>query len=387
MRVCMVCGYRPTPGGGGTEKHVCELSRGLLDRGVQVEIICEDRPFLPDAANPLARNIIGVASSSLQGRSFIERVAEKSERFAELIDPERYDLVHCHGEYGFHTALRWAHARERRPLLISGFHLTAFGPIERYKQLGLSEPGEAAEDRTVALMEEAIGRLSDCCIAVSQSVAAEIERFYSVPAERVEVIYNWYDRSIFRPFDRRLARRQLQLEPEGRFLLYVGHFNMSRGKIMAEALRHLPDDISLLVVHHEPDEAIIAEFGSRVRFTGHLVPKMLALYYSAADLLCFSSLYGGFGLVLIEAMACGCPPVVFDLPAMNELVTQASGYLVGEPTPRAYAAEIQSALHDDRKKSVGACRRAAAFRMDAQIDAVLAAYRKALRRFPTSSAP
>jgi len=381
----MVCGYRPTPSGGGTERHVYELSRELLRRGIQVEIICEDRPFLPDAANPLARNVIGVAPNSLHGRSFIERVAEKSQRFAELIDLARYDVIHCHGEYGFHTALRCAQAPVGRPLVIAGFHLTALGSIERYQRLGLGEPEEAPQDRAVALMEDAIARLSDHCIAVSHSVAAEIADFYNVPPERLEVIYNSYDPNVFRPIDRQFSRRQLHLEPEAHYLLYVGHFNMSRGKIMAQALRHVPHDVTLLVVHHEPDDAISAEFGERVRFTGHLTPHMLALYYSAADLLCFSSLYGGFGLVLIESMACGCPPVVFDLPAMNELVTQESGYLVQEPTPQAYASEIQRALDDGRKKSTAACRRAAAFNMDAQIDAVVKLYGTLVWRVQTTS--
>ncbi|MDQ2816697.1 MAG: glycosyltransferase family 4 protein [Candidatus Eremiobacteraeota bacterium] len=377
LRVGMICGYRPTPAGGGTEKYVCELALGMLDRGVDVEIICEDRPFLPDTANPLGSHIIGVAPKSLDGACSVERFREKSRRFAELIDPGRYDLVHGHGQYGFHTALRWAQLANRPPL-VSSFHLTALGPNERYKRLGLGEPEEAAEDRASAFMEETIGWLSDQCIAVSHGVAAELKRLYGVPSDRVEVIYNWYDDAIFRPVDHRFARRSLGLNDQGHYLLYVGHFNMSRGKIMAEALRRLPQDITLIVVHHEPDEAISAEFGSRVRFTGHLTPHALAVYYSAADLLCFPSLYGGFGLVLIEAMACGCPPVVFDFAAMNELVTTECGYLVSEPTAAAYAATTQSALNDGTKKAVACRRRARAFNMHVQIDAMLELYQELL---------
>ncbi len=181
---------------------------------------------------------------------------------------------------------------------------------------------------------------SDYCIAVSRGVAREIVEFYDVSPDRVQVISNWYDPSVFRQFDVQIARCLLNLKTAARYLFYVGHFNMSRGKIMAEILRRLPNDITLLVAHHEEDKAIIAEFGDRVRFMGHSTPQTLALYYSAADLLCFPSLYGGFGLVLIEAMACGCPPVVFDYAAMNELVTDDSGYLVTEPTADAYSPSL-----------------------------------------------
>ncbi|MDQ6932072.1 MAG: glycosyltransferase family 4 protein, partial [Candidatus Eremiobacteraeota bacterium] len=307
----MLCGYRPTPGGGGTEKYVYELTRGLLRRGVHVEIICEDRPFLPDAANPLAEHIVGISPQTLNGGTLLEQFREKSERLTALIDPARYDLVHSHGQYGFHTALRLAQLSPR-PRFISTFHLTALGPNDRYRRLGLPQPQEASVDYAVAFMEETIGRLSDKCIAVSRGVAREITQLYSMPVANVEVISNWYDANVFRPLDSELARRELGLDPQARYLLYVGHFNMARGKIMAEAMRHLPPGITLLVVHHEDDESMIAEFGTRIRFTGHVVPEKLALYYSAVDVLCFPSLYGGFGLVLIEAMACGCPPVVFN---------------------------------------------------------------------------
>ncbi len=380
----MVCGYRPTPAGGGTEKHVYELTRGLLERGVHVEIICEDRPFLPDADNPLAPYILGVTPASLRDHNRIGQFMEKSARFSELIDPSRYDVVHCHGQYGYHIALRWTQ-RVRRPLLISGFHLTALGPIERYKQLGLGEPEEAPIDRAVAFMEHAMAYLSDYCIAVSRGVAREIVEFYDVSPERVQVVSNWYDPSVFRRVDFQIARCLLNLKPVARYLLYVGHFNMSRGKIMAEILRRLPNDITLLVAHHEEDKAIFAEFGDRVRFMGHSTPQTLALYYSAADLLCFPSLYGGFGLVLIEAMACGCPPVVFDYAAMNELVTDDSGYLVAEPTPDAYVAVVERALSDGREKAPAACRRAQAFHMDRQIESVLDLYHRLLWKLSRSS--
>jgi len=369
----MVCGYRPTPSGGGTEKYVYELTRGLLRRGVAVDVICEDRAFLPDEENPLAEHIVGLDPRSLHGGSLVEQFAEKSRRFAELLDPARYDVVHCHGQYGYHLALSCA-ARVKRPRLISGFHLTAQGPNERYARLGLGEPDEAAVDRAVALMESAMAVLSDRCIAVSQGVAQELVELYSVPPERIDVIYNWYDPSVFFPTRRQIARRLLHLETEGRYLLYVGHFNMSRGKIMLDVMRRLPPDVTLIVAHHKPDEAICAELGSRVRFTGHLTPQKMTLHYSAVDLLCFPSLYAGFGLVLIEAMACGCPPVVFDYPAMNELVTDASGYLVPDPTPSSFAAAVQMALRDGRKKALAARGRAASFVMSEQIEKVLRTY-------------
>ncbi|MBC5827919.1 MAG: glycosyltransferase, partial [Candidatus Eremiobacteraeota bacterium] len=189
IRVAMICGYRPTPAGGGTEKYVYELTRGLMKRGVEVEIVCEDRPFLPDADNPLAERIVGIDPQSLCASDPVELFREKSRRFAESIDAARYDIIHCHGQYGFHIALRLARLVVR-PALVSSFHLTALGPNERYRALSLSRPDEAAVDEAVAFMEQTMGWLSDRCIAVSNGVAKEVIGLYGVPASRVEVISN-----------------------------------------------------------------------------------------------------------------------------------------------------------------------------------------------------
>ena len=149
---------------------------------------------------------------------------------------------------------------------------------------------------------------------------------------------------------------------------------------MVDAMRRLPADVTLLAIHPEPDEAIRAELGDRVRFTGYVPAEGMSLYYSAADLHCFPTVYGGFGLVLVEGMACGCPAVVFDYPAMNEIVDPGCGYLVREPTAEAYAAAIMRALADRRAKREAAIRRAHDFEMDRQIDKLVALYEDVLCR-------
>lgn len=370
----MVTGFRPTPAGGGSEKHVFELARGLIGRGVEVDVICEDASFLPDDVNPLADRIIGVPSSRLKAKGWVERYREKSAALAELIDPGRYDLVHCHSHYGFHAALRLS-ARALRPRLVSTFHLTPLGSLRRFEQLGIKLPEGAPIDRAVALMEEAAAILSDRCIAVSRGVAREIRDFYGVPASHIDVIHNWYDPAVFYPRPRAVARRALGLDPSGTYVLYVGHFGEHRGWMMRDVLRLLPPHVRLLVVHADEEPDIAAEFGERVVFTGHASPGKMGVIFSAADLQAFTTVYGGFGLVLVEGMACGCPPVAFDYSAMDETVTAESGYLVSDPTPEAFARGVLAALAEGDAKREGAIHRAKSFDMNRQIDATLAVYR------------
>lgn len=375
LRVCMVTGFRPTPGGGGMEKHVFELVQGLLRRAADVHIICEDRTHLPDPVTALADRIIGLDPSSLHAEGWVAQYAEKSRRFAEMLDPARYDVVHCHSHYGRDVALKLSRL-DRRPALITTYHLTPVGLLERLKTLGIPEPEGAPIDRAVAEMEATAARLSDRCIAVSRGVQREVARFYRVPEQRVPVINNWYNPENFKVYARETARERLGLHPDAPYLLYIGHFEHHRGRLLAEAMRRLPPEITLLVVHPEADEAIQAELGSRVRFWGYQTPEGLALLYAAADLQCFPTVYSGFGLVLVECMACGCPPLVFNFSAMNEIVTRDSGFLVDRATPDAYAEGILHALPQAAAKREGAKRRAQYFRMDPQIDRVVDLYRE-----------
>jgi glycosyltransferase involved in cell wall biosynthesis len=340
-----------------------------VKRNVDVRIICEDKSHLPDRANELEERIIGLPPDSLHREGWIERYREKSRRFAELLDPSAFDLVHCHSHYGRDFALKLSKL-ERRPALVTTYHLTPLGQLERFRQLDIPEPEGAPIDRAVAEMEATSARLSDRCIAVSGGVQQEIVRFYGVPEDRVEVIYNWYDPGNFELQARRPARERLSLDPDAPYLLYIGHFQHHRGELLAETMRLLPAEITLLTVHPEADEAIQAEFGCRVRFFGYQEPEQLGLLYAAADLQCFPTVYSGFGLVLVEGMACGCPPIVFNFSAMNEIVTPACGYLVDQPTAEAYAAAILQALPSAGNKRDAAVRRSREFQMDPQLDRV-----------------
>lgn len=170
----------------------------------------------------------------------------------------------------------------------------------------------------------------------------------------------------------------MKLDPSTPCLLYIGHFNLPRGRLLAEAMRLLPPDVLLLVVHPEIDSSIKSEFGHRVRFFGYQTPQQLARLYAAADLQVFPSVYSGFGLVLVEGMACGCPPVSFDYSAMNEIVTPESGFFAAAPTAEAYAEAIVRALSDAASKRESAIRRSREFVMDRQIDRVVELYREIL---------
>ncbi len=196
-----------------------------------------------------------------------------------------------------------------------------------------------------ALMINSAVRLSDKVITVSEFSKSEIVRFTGVREDRIEVVYNGIDRNSFR-----VIRDSSPIKAVGakyglpeRFVLYVGnvkpHKNLVRLLRAFERLtRYGVEDHGLVVVGKKEgfitgDEEIFrmlkcnADLEKRVLFTGYVENEELPLLYNSASLFVFPSLYEGFGLPPLEAMACGCPTVVSSAASLPEVCGDAAYYV------------------------------------------------------------
>lgn len=169
------------------------------------------------------------------------------------------------------------------------------------------------------------------------------------PAEKVTVLRNGVDTSIFRPGDRTAQRAALGLD--GPTLLSVGHLIARKGhdRIIA-AMAGLPD-VRLLIAGEGPErarlEALIAQHGlaARVRLLGARPHADLPAIYGAADALVLASSREGWANVLLEAMACGTPVLASDIPGNPEVVREpAAGRLFTPNEPAAIAAVVRALL-------------------------------------------
>ena len=196
-------------------------------------------------------------------------------------------------------------------------------------------------------------------IAVSESTKQDVIEHYHLPPDKIDVIYNGVDER-FRPLpeDQVAGFRARRHLPE-RFLLFVGTLeprkNVAR---LIEAYARLPQGRPPLMLVggrgwlYDEVFARIEALGveDEVHFVGYVPAEELPWWYNAAHLFVYPSLYEGFGLPPLEAMACGTPVVTSKAASLLEVVGQAA--LTAEATDtEALAAAIDQLLSDEEMRS------------------------------------
>jgi glycosyltransferase involved in cell wall biosynthesis len=179
-------------------------------------------------------------------------------------------------------------------------------------------------------------RTADAFIAVSHAVKRDVIEHVGVAADKVVPIHNGFDPTLFQPNHDPARLRQIREKyklPE-KFILWVGQIesrkNVSR---LLQAFAQIKNEVPhALVIAGEQRFTTAAELkvieslglADRVLFPGWILHTDLPAVYALADHFSFPSLYEGFGIPLIEAMACGCPIVTADTCAPPEVVDGAA---------------------------------------------------------------
>ena len=178
----------------------------------------------------------------------------------------------------------------------------------------------------------AASRRANRVLTVSESSKRDILRFVDVPADKIDVIYNAYDERFgVEPREEDVVRVRERFQLHDEFVLYAGnvkpHKNLARlidafNLVRQRGLDHLKlvmigDEISKYTalrraVHHH-------QLHKYVRFLGYLPQETLAVMYRLAGVFVFPSLYEGFGLPPLEAMASGTPVVTSNLSSLPEV--------------------------------------------------------------------
>ncbi len=197
-------------------------------------------------------------------------------------------------------------------------------------------------------------------MTVSESSKRDILRFVNIPADKIDVIYNAYDeRFSLEPKEEDVARVRERYQLHGQFVLYAGnvkpHKNIERliqafHLLRSRGMEHLKlvligDEISRYAalrrsVHQH-------QLHKYVRFLGYLPQETLAIMYRLAGVFVFPSLYEGFGLPPLEAMASGAPVVTSNVSSLPEVAGDAA-VLVDPYDPEAIADAIHRVLTSEQ---------------------------------------
>jgi glycosyltransferase involved in cell wall biosynthesis len=210
-------------------------------------------------------------------------------------------------------------------------------------------------------------RHSDAFAAVSNAVKADVVKHTGVDASKVFPIHNGFDPDIFQPVrdPARLRAVRDKYKLPDRFILWCGQIESRKNVArLLRAFASIKDDVPhQLVLAGEQRWSTRAELQvmedlqlqDRVYFPGWIEHGDLPAVYSLADLFAFPSLYEGFGIPLIEAMACGCPVVAADTCAAPE-VLDGSGWLVDPLSVEDIAAGMKKVLFDSELRAAMAAK-------------------------------
>jgi glycosyltransferase involved in cell wall biosynthesis len=196
-------------------------------------------------------------------------------------------------------------------------------------------------------------RRADRVIAISESTRRDIVKQWGVPADKITVAYPGVgDEFGPRPAEEVAAFRQRRELPE-RFILHVGTLQPRKNLVrLIQAYRRLGSEVKLVLAGGRGwlYQEILAEIERHqlkndVLLAGYLPEEELALWYNAAAVLAYPSLYEGFGFPVVEAMACGIPVVTSTVSSMPEAAGDAA-LLVDPHDCDALADALHQALED-----------------------------------------
>ena len=255
-------------------------------------------------------------------------------------------------------------------------------------------PNAYAKHYAKFMMGQAISR-SELILTVSEASRRDILRFYpDADPEKLQVVPNAIDPAILdAPSEEEMEHVRERYQIRGRFVLYAGnikpHKNLERLIAAFGLLKQRPghDDVRLFIAGDDVHKYLslrraVETAGVRhdVRFFGFVPDVTLSALYRMASVFAFPSLYEGFGLPPLEAMACGTPVVTSRLSSLPEVVDDAA-VLVDPYDPEAIAAGIESVLDDatfaDDLRERGH-RRALEFSWDRSVRAIHSGYMKVL---------
>jgi D-inositol-3-phosphate glycosyltransferase len=350
--------------GGGMNEYVRSLASALAGAGVECDVLTRSEdprqaPVVELEPGVRVVHLLAGPQAPLDKRdlpALVEPLVDAAR--AHLIEHPGFDGIHAH--YWISGAVGHQLKHQLDLPLVTTFHT-----------LGLTKVTAGIDDdplERVHVERETVA-CSDHLTASTADERSELVADYGADPDRVEIIPPGVDHAAFSPGDRREARRRLHLPLDRPVLLFVGRIQPLKGADLAlRCLAELPEPVTLVVVGgpsgaEGPAEldrlrALTCNLGiaDRVRWVPPQPHESLADWYRAADVCLVPSRSESFGLVALEAAACGTPVVAANVGGLRSLVEHGTtGFLVDVRTASAFAEPVATLLADPvRAAEIGA---------------------------------
>jgi D-inositol-3-phosphate glycosyltransferase len=389
---------------GGMNVYVVESAKRIAESGVQVDIFTRaNKPNLPETVEIAdGVKVVHLEAGPYGSVSKDELPSQICALMSSYLRYELqrpagyYDLIHSH--YWISGQLGWLVSERYGLPLIHTMHTMA-----KVKNQSLAE-GESPEPQTRAIGEEQVVSAASALIANTASEAASLVSLYDACPDNVFVVSPGVDLRTYKVNGgKKLSREKLKIGQDKLMLLFVGRIQPHKGpevliRAVAEMVTHTPilrSKLRAVVMggpsgngSQEPERlASLAKFlgvSDIVEFIPPVPHEELSDWYRAADLVTVPSYSESFGLVALEAQACGTPVVATAVGGLRAAVADGiSGVLVDGHDPRAWSATLQRLLMEPQHRlllSMGAVEHASRFGWDTTARGILDVYDQIISR-------
>ena len=379
---------------GGMNIYVVESAERMAAMGVSVDIFTrrqnDDQPDIVELSAGVRVRHLNIGEYAATKEELPTLIPHLSDAFSSILEEEKYDVLHSHywisGKVGMRVAKKFGIP------LAHTMHTMA-----RVKNMNLAE-GESPEPMIRVQGETQVVAAANALIANTDAEAASLVSLYEACPDDVNVVSPGVDLYTFTAGSgRKAAREALGLPHDAHILAFVGRIQPHKGpevliRAVAEMLSHSPHLRSKLItiimggasggglgeVERLKDLVSWLNIGDVVRFEKPVPRGQLPQWYRAADLVCVPSYSESFGLVALEAQACGTPVVASAVGGLRTAVADGiSGVLVDGHNPRAWSSVLARLLQEPQRRvllSMGAIEHASHFGWDATARGTLDIY-------------
>ena len=369
---------------GGMNIYVLESAQRMAAMGVEVDIFTRrtesESPEIIEISKGVRVRYFDCGHGNLTKEQMPVHILGLSKEFLRIVKDEKYDAIHSH--YWISGKVAMPAAAKLRIPLIHTMHTMA-----RVKNLNLAE-GESPEPMIRVQGETQVAAAAQALIANTDAEAASLVSLYDACPDTVHVVNPGVDLFTFTPgTGRKAAREQIGTPADALIVTFVGRIQPHKGpevliRATSELVKHSPQMRPQLIVNiiggasgaNTEEVERLKELATWLNIDDviHFAPPVpradLVHWYRAADLVCVPSYSESFGLVALEAQACGTPVVATAIGGLRTAVADGiSGVLVDGHDPKAWSSVIARLLHEPQRRvllSMGAIEHASHFGWD-----------------------